>query len=244
VNVLHYSSSEATFKKRRRAVQMTTTDDVPVNGEARGKLTILFSHGNGCDVAMTAPAAHLLCKKLGVDVVVYDYPGYGGNRHKPSEAAVFKAADVAYNYALEHAAVSPENLVIFGHSLGTGPSVELARSRQCAALVLQSPLRSAVRVVLPSLPFTFPFDIMANEDKMVKLRSDMPLYIMHGTSDKTIDISHGQALYREAVQHMQTVTCWWPDYGHNDLELHEKYYERFGLFLRQVKPGDGVALDG
>jgi pimeloyl-ACP methyl ester carboxylesterase len=244
VNALHYSS-EATFKRRRRAVQMTRADDVPVSEKSRGKLTILFSHGNGCDVSTSSTAARMLCKELGADVIVYDYPGYGGNRYMPSESAAFKAAEAAYSYALAHSAVSPENLVIFGHSLGTGPSVELARSKPCAALILQSPLRSAVRVVVPSMPFTLPFDIMANEDKIVDLRSDMPLYIMHGTCDKTIDISHGRALYRDAVQHMQAVTCWWPDYGHNNLELHEKYYERFGLFLRQVRSGDGagVALD-
>ena len=232
VPALHYRVDRGP-RRRRRTVHM---DDRPLDD---GYPTILFSHGNGVDVGQAAGAAKLLCRRLNVDVIVYDYPGYGGNTHPPSEEGAVQAAHAAYDYAIENAAGSPQNLILYGYSIGSALAVELARTCECAALVLQSPLRSVIRVPFPSLPFTLPFDIMANEDKMTELPRDMPLYIMHGDDDVRIDISHGKALYESAMQHMTCVRHWWVDGGgHDNLESKQDYYKRFKEFIDdEVRPG-------
>ena len=232
VPALHYRVDRGP-RRRRRTVNM---DERPLDD---GYPTILFSHGNGVDVGQAAGAAKMLCRRLNVDVIVYDYPGYGGNAYPPSEEAAFQAAYAAYEYAIENAAGSPQNLILYGYSIGSGLAVELARSGECAALVLQSPLRSVIRAVFPSLPFTLSCDIMANEDKMTDLPRDMPLYIMHGDADVRINISHGKALYESAMQHMACVRYWWvEDAGHDDLESNKDYYKRFKEFIDDdVRPG-------
>ena len=225
VKALHYRANREP-RRRRRTVHM---DDRPLD---EGYPTILFSHGNGCDVGMVASVARVLCQRLGVDVIVYDYPGYGGNNHPPSEEGAFQAAHAAYDHAIDASAGTPKNLILYGQSIGSGPALELARTRECAALVLQSALRSAIRVVYPSLLFTLPCDIMTNEDKMTDLPRDLPLYIMHGDEDDVVDIRHGKALYESAMQHMTCVRCWWMDEGgHDNLELNHDYYKRFKEFI-------------
>ena len=225
VKALHYRPSREP-RRRRRTVHM---DDRPLD---EGYLTILFSHGNGCDVGMVAGVAKVLSRRLEVDVIVYDYPGYGGNTRPPSEEGAFKAAHAAYDYAIDASAGTPQNLILYGVSIGSGVATELARTHECAALVLQSALRSAIRVAYPSLPFTLPCDIMTNEDKLTDVPRDVPLYIMHGDEDNLVNISHGKALYEIAMQHMSCVRYWWADEGgHDNLELNHDYYRRFKEFI-------------
>lgn len=54
--------------------------------------------------------------------------------------------------------ISPENIILYGQSIGTVPTVDLASRFECAAVVLHSPLTSGMRVAFPDTKKTYCFD--------------------------------------------------------------------------------------
>ncbi|KAJ7396841.1 hypothetical protein BTVI_141619 [Pitangus sulphuratus] len=89
--------------------------------------------------------------------------------------------------------VSPENIILYGQSIGTVPTVDLASRYECAAVILHSPLMSGLRVAFPDTRKTYCFDAFPSIDKISKVTS--PVLVIHGTEDEVIDFSHGLAIY-------------------------------------------------
>jgi pimeloyl-ACP methyl ester carboxylesterase len=127
--------------------------------------------------------------------------------------------------------LKPENIVLYGRSLGTGPSCYLAakydREFLFRGIILQSPFLSIFRIALSS-PVTLPGDMFANVDRVPKIRS--PLIIVHGVVDGVVPFEHGRKLFAACNS---AVDCMWlPQIGHNNIESQQgklllKRYHRF-----------------
>lgn len=87
---------------------------------------------------------------------------------------------------------SPENIILYGQSMGTAPTVDLASRYECAAVILHSPLMSGWRVSFPDSRKTYYFDAFPGIDKISKVTS--PMLVIHGPEDDAIDFSHGLAM--------------------------------------------------
>ncbi|VEU34684.1 unnamed protein product [Pseudo-nitzschia multistriata] len=137
-----------------------------------------------------------------------------------SEKNCYECIDAAYRYLVEgkrepfegnkrvsaqtSIPVDPSRIVLFGRSLGTGPTVDLAarllsrtgESRCIAGVVLQSPLESAGRCVLGEFASCalYPLDLFRSYEKIEKL-APVPVFIMHGVDDKVVPCASGRALY-------------------------------------------------
>jgi fermentation-respiration switch protein FrsA (DUF1100 family) len=117
----------------------------------------------------------------------------------------------AYAYITGPLHVRPDRLIVFGHSLGGGPSAELLMHHPAAGLVLESTFTSAFRV-LTHAPL-LPFDHLATIDKLSRIH--VPLMVIHGRQDDTIPFAHGEALYAAAPEPKR---CLWLDAaGHDDV---------------------------
>ncbi|XP_038627044.1 alpha/beta hydrolase domain-containing protein 17A isoform X3 [Tachyglossus aculeatus] len=125
--------------------------------------------------------------------------------------------------------ISPENIILYGQSIGTVPTVDLASRYECAAVVLHSPLTSGMRVAFPDTKKTYCFDAFPNIEKVAKITS--PVLIIHGTEDEVIDFSHGLALYERCPKAVEPL--WVEGAGHNDIELYSQYLERLRRFISQ-----------
>ncbi|MGH0122235.1 UNVERIFIED_CONTAM: hypothetical protein FKN15_010983 [Acipenser sinensis] len=123
--------------------------------------------------------------------------------------------------------IRPENVIIYGQSIGTVPSVDLAARYESAAVILHSPLTSGMRVAFPDTRKTYCFDAFPNIDKISKITS--PVLIIHGTEDEVIDFSHGLALYDRCQRPVEPL--WVEGAGHNDVELYGQYLERLKQFV-------------
>lgn len=55
--------------------------------------------------------------------------------------------------------ISPDNIILYGQSIGTVPTVDLASKYEVAAVILHSPLMSGLRVAFPSTKRTWFFDV-------------------------------------------------------------------------------------
>lgn len=65
---------------------------------------------------------------------------------------------ISVSLVLTSYGISPENIILYGQSIGTVPTVDLASRYECAAVVLHSPLTSGMRVAFPDTKKTYCFD--------------------------------------------------------------------------------------
>ena len=115
------------------------------------EVTILFSHGNAEDLGMIYDWFNDLSRVLRVNIMAYDYTGYGKSNGAPSEENCYADIESAYQYLLDVRGLQPEQIVLYGRSLGSGPSCYLAsktgkEGQSVGGVILQSPLLSAYRV--------------------------------------------------------------------------------------------------
>lgn len=157
--------------------------------------TLLYSHGNGEDLGTIQPHLARL-NQLGLRIFAYDYRGYGTSQGTPSETAAYEDIQTAYNYLTTHLKTPPQNIILMGRSIGSGPSVHLATQKPVAGLILESAFTSIFRVIVP-FPL-LPFDKFPNRDRLPQVRC--PVLVIHGTQDSVIPFHHGQTLYTAANQ--------------------------------------------
>lgn len=111
--------------------------------------TIMFSHGNAVDLGQMSSFFIGLGTRLKVNIFSYDYSGYGVSEGKPSEKNLFYDIDAAYFILRTRYGVNPEDIILYGQSIGTVPTIDLATRYKVGAVVLHSPLMSGLRVACP-----------------------------------------------------------------------------------------------
>jgi len=150
---------------------------------------VIFSHGNAEDIGYAEPSLQEL-HGFGVDVVAYDYRGYGHSEGKPSERGTYRDIEAVYNYVRR---TDPQQgIVVMGRSLGGGPSTELARVKPVAGLILESTYTSILDVV----KLGWLGKIYHNLGKIADV--DCPVFIVHGDRDQVIPFEHSVKLHARA----------------------------------------------
>ncbi len=185
------------------------------------RITILFSHGNAEDLGMIYDWFNDLARVLRVNIMAYDYSGYGkSTSNVPSEENVYSDIEAAYRYLTDVRKLQPEEIVLYGRSLGSGPSCYLAQKtakegRSVAGVILQSPLLSAFRVAF-NFRFTMVWDKFPNIDYAPSIRC--PVFIVHGTQDEVVPFWHGEELFLALEQCWRAKPFWVEGAGHNNIE--------------------------
>ncbi|XP_077188165.1 alpha/beta hydrolase domain-containing protein 17A [Paroedura picta] len=197
------------------------------------RFTVLFSHGNAVDLGQMCSFYISLGTRISCNIFSYDYSGYGVSTGKPSEKNLYADVDAAWQALRTRYGISPENIILYGQSIGTVPTVDLASRYECAAVILHSPLTSGMRVAFPETKKTYCFDAFPNIDKVSRITS--PVLFIHGTEDEVIDFSHGLALFERCPKAVEPL--WVEGAGHNDIELYSQYLERLRKFISQDLSG-------
>lgn len=193
------------------------------------KFVIIYSHGNAEDLGVNRPLLQEI-HRWGVSVIGYDYHGYGTSQGWPSENATYKDINAVYEYLITDQKINPSQIILYGRSLGTGPSVELAAKKPVGALILESPFVSAYRVVT-HYPIFFP----DKYNNLAKLKSiHVPILFIHGQNDTIIPIWHGKKLYASYTGPKQYY--WVPDVGHNDINYFDPKHKKVILdFIASIE---------
>ncbi|AFY61233.1 alpha/beta hydrolase [Synechococcus sp. PCC 6312] len=178
----------------------------------QAKWTIFYSHGNAEDLGDIRPFLNQL-RDWGFNIFAYDYRGYGQSSGVPGEANAYTDALVAYTYLTQTLKIPPNQIILYGRSLGGGVATHLATEVEAAALVLESTFTSAFQVASP-IPI-FPFDKFTNITKLGHIQ--IPVLIIHGEADEVIPFAHGQALYEGA--NAPKFHLWVSGGSHNNISL-------------------------
>ena len=98
-----------------------------ITGASPGPAAVFF-HGNYETVANVPPRVERL-RRVGVTVLVVEYPGYGGMPGDPSQESLTQVAVAAFDALASRDDVDKNRIVAWGWSLGGAPAAQLvARS--------------------------------------------------------------------------------------------------------------------
>lgn len=188
---LIFPAPPSSYRDDASIVKLTARDGERISlyhlqAENSAKL-LLYSHGNGEDIG-TARLFLNNFHRLGISVIAYDYPGYGTSSGKPSEDGCYAAAEAAYQFATKTLGYAPENITLYGRSLGSGPSSWLAEQKPVSGLIYDGAFTSTFRVMTEVK--LLPWDIFDNYAKLPNIKC--PVLVIHGTIDHTVPFSHAQ----------------------------------------------------
>lgn len=196
-------------------------------------ITLLYSHGNSTNLGETMALLHYYRQHLNVSVVGYDYTGYGRScGSEASEKAAF--TDIcAVIETCRKRGISEGNLILFGKSLGSGPSCYAANRYNVRSLILESAFLSCLDVVFPSLLCSLlsPLNIFSNQWYIQSIRC--PLLLIHGKHDNIVPLRHAKILKEKCP----TIALeYYVNAGHNDILVSDpmRYIEVLKLFLNHA----------
>lgn len=203
--------------------------------------TILYSHGTGRHIGRYWDRVELLWS-MGYHVLIYDYPGYGRSDGEPDEAGLFASAVAVTEEVLPTMPeVDLDRVFFYGYSLGGGPTYELALrasegdlSVMPRGVVTEAAFCSTETLVQDGsrldLPGHFlsdnPFD---NCGKIARLDPELPVMIIHGTTDTFIVPVHAKLLEDAAVGDDVRLE-WIDDAGHSEIPAADR--SRYEALLR------------
>jgi hypothetical protein len=191
-------------------------------GKAKpGQPTLLYFHGNaGSLVTRSERMAKYMHRGRGFYIM--SYRGYSGSTGKPSEAANVSDAKRAYD-DLVSLGVAPQDVIIYGESLGSGVAVQVAAEKPCGGLVLDAPYTSIVNVAAAQYPWlpVRPMLLDRYESEAYISAVRCPVLIIHGEKDEVIPVEMGRDLFAKANEPKKIVT--FPNAGHADHWMYGSY---------------------
>ncbi|KAL1531226.1 alpha/beta hydrolase domain-containing protein 17B isoform X1 [Salvia divinorum] len=195
------------------------------------RLTVLYSHGNAADLGQLYDLFVQLKANLRVNLIGYDYSGYGASTGKPSEYDTYADIEAVYECLQTEYGISQEDLILYGQSVGSGPTLHLAAQLpRLRGVVLHSGILSGLRV-LCHVKFTLCCDIYKNVKKIRKVKS--PVLVIHGTDDDVVNWLHGNGLWKMAREPYEPL--WIKGGGHCNLELYPDYIRHLCRFVHEME---------
>ncbi|WCJ29098.1 alpha/beta-Hydrolases superfamily protein [Euphorbia peplus] len=195
------------------------------------KLTLLYSHGNAADLGQLYDLFVQLKINLRVNIMGYDYSGYGASSGKPSESNTYADIEAVYQCLQTEYGVSQEDLILYGQSVGSGPTLHLAaKLPRLRGVVLHSAILSGLRV-LCHVKFSCCLDIYKNINKIHKVKC--PVLVIHGTEDEVVNWLHGNGLWKLSREPYQPL--WIKGGGHCNLELYPDYIRHLCKFVQEME---------
>ena len=211
------------------------------------RATVLYLGGNGFLMVKSRPLIEAYAQ-AGVNLMLFDYRGYGMSSGSPSVEGLKKDAAGAFEAAVNTIAASADDIhpehthriFIHGHSMGSLLAGWLVERSQVDGYVLESPISNVSDWTGGLVPFLLKpfirFDIdpvLAQEDnisRVANIRS--PLLIIAGERDEITPIHMAETLY-EASGSASRQKIRIPEGGHNDLPVYELYAEALRIFFAQ-----------
>lgn len=209
--------------------------------------TILFSHGNAEDLGMMYARMKDLAMVLGVNILAYDYTGYGlsipGPAHKsnssnngntnssssnnssegPSENMIYRNIEAAYRYLTRVRKIPPHKIILYGRSIGSGPACYLAaktsiNGNPVGGLILHSPFLSVYKVVADLNGLDMGIvGDLFHNEKRAR-NVRCPTLIIHGREDEVVPFWHAPRLLAAIPPEFRAAPYYVDNMGHNHIE--------------------------
>lgn len=223
-------------------LQIRTEDNETLDGwfipAAAAKGTLLYLHGNGGNIGHRVEIIKTF-HDLGLNVLIFDYRGYGRSTGSPTEQGTYRDAMAAWRYLNETRHIPARDILYYGESLGGPIAAWLAERHSPRALVLYAAFTSIPEMAQKLYPF-LPAQLLARyryDTRAALARVHCPVFIMHSAEDEIVPFEHGRALLAVAPEPRQLVVL---QGGHNDALFisRETYVPALEKFLQKIADDD------
>lgn len=170
------------------------------------KRTVLFLHGNSGNISHRDYVVDV-CREFGLDLLLVDYRGYGNSDGIPEPRGIRKDALLAYDFL--RTKCDPNDIIVWGESLGGSAASYVAAHRRCRCLLLISTFSCLEDAIFDcSMPkwFKYPVGYLVKwtvepiPSKNWMARLQCPVVVIHSEEDDLINFSNAKKLY-DSVQH-------------------------------------------
>ncbi len=192
-----------------------------IDSQTYSDKVLLYLHGNGGNISYNLGPVKTFCEQ-GFSVFIIGYRGYGRSEGPfPTESEVYRDAQGAWDYLVEQRQIKPQNIFIYGHSLGGAIAIDLGvRQPNGAGVIVENTFTSMKDMVdyLGAFYQLFPTDLILHQrfDSLSKLRLlQVPLLLIHGTDDRTVPSYMSERLFQAATIPNRILLV--PDASHNDV---------------------------
>jgi hypothetical protein len=184
-------------------------DSVSVNAwhltQSPAEATVLFFGGNGFYLVQSRGYLRALTRPP-VNAFLWDYRGYGRSDGAPSAEALRHDALAVYDSLVAQPNVTPDRLLVWGHSLGSFMATHVATERTVGGVVLENPATN----VEDWKGHLFPWYVrlflgveidpaLQQDDNLERVRQlDAPLLVIGGSEDPVTDPEMARRLHAEA----------------------------------------------
>lgn len=197
------SSTPASLDLDFEEVFFRSSDGLLLNGwyvpAENSEFTILFCHGNGGNMMHRLDSIDIF-HNLGLNCFIFDYRGYGNSEGKPTEDGTYLDAAAAYRWLTEEKKTSPDNVIIFGRSLGGSIAAYLAGKVRVVALVIESTFTSYVDIGRKFYPY-MPVPLFARFSyRTIDYIKDAhcPVMLIYSRDDEIVPFKFGLKLFGAA----------------------------------------------
>ena len=188
---------------------------------------ILYVHGNTRSIKGWAKYARDFYR-YDYDVILVDYRGFGKSTGPRGEKEMLDDMQFIYRSLMQQ--FTEDHLIVYGRSLGSGFAAKVASDNHPRYLILDSPYYNFKKVIerfLPILPIRFVLRYHLRTDRWIA-KVTCPIYILHGTKDRLIPISHSEDLQKINPKRITLIRI----HGgrHNNLPEFDEYHN----FIRDI----------
>ncbi len=228
-------------------VVFTSSDGIRLHGwfiSAPGSARVLlFCHGNAGNIGDRLDSIWTF-HRMGLNVFIFDYRGYGDSTGKPTEKGTYLDATAVWEYLTKEKKIAPGNIVIFGRSLGGSVGTWLAERVNPGALVVESTFASAADMGAKMFPFLpirllcrFKYDTVSTIGKV-----NCPVLVAHSRDDEMIPFEQGKRIFAAAKEPKLFVEMR-GEHNSGGLDADQGYQKIFQEFLAghlgRTKEGTG-----
>lgn len=203
-----YDFTPSDYGLEYEAVSLSTPDGVTLAGwfvPAEGaKRTVLFCHGNAGNISHRLDTLQMF-HELGLNCLIVDYRGYGDSTGRPTETGTKIDMLAGFQWLIEEKGLRPEEIILFGRSLGGSIAAMIAKDVDPAGLVLESTFTSFNDVgayYYPWLPVRLFSRFDYNTLEAVR-QVTCPVLVIHSPEDEIIPCKFGQQVFAAANEPKQ-----------------------------------------
>ena len=217
-------------------VALTTRDGISLHGwyipSEGASEVVLFFHGNAGNISHRGESIRIF-NRLGLNVLIFDYRGYGKSGGTPDEQGLYEDARAAWVHLVDQREFSQDQIILFGRSLGAAVATQLAEEVQPALLILESAFSSVRDMARRHMPVASRITFMRYDfDSVPRIgRINSRLLMLHSPEDEIAPIELGRKIFDAANEPKQFVKLR-GDHNTGFILSQPEYEQELGKFLR------------
>lgn len=206
--------------------------------------TILLFHGNG-EIALEYINFAEMYFKIGVNLAVIDFRGYGFSSGEPYYTSLISDAIPIFknflNWMDDHD--MNDSIFIKGRSLGSVCASEIGScdSERIKGIIFESGFGNLYNIMIKLFRVNNTkisvesLEEISNDAKMQNISK--PVLIIHGTNDNIIPVEEAQVIYDSIPEDVYKMKVLIEGAGHNDISSFnpEKYFNALKNFIERYK---------